>query len=154
MFLPTLTPITALVRARRRFSANTSTPTLFSPKRLMMARASSMRKSRGRALPGVEVVDEHRYLRAIGTPEAPGWLRVSAWDAGAHALGQHAPVDSGRATRALRRRERGRGDEKGREREQERRKPGAVHPLLMSSGERMKGRLTAVTSSFVPPSFR
>jgi len=41
---------------------------------------------RGRALPGVEVVDERSYLRAIGTAEAPGWLRVSAWGADAHAL--------------------------------------------------------------------
>jgi AraC family transcriptional regulator, regulatory protein of adaptative response / DNA-3-methyladenine glycosylase II len=41
---------------------------------------------RGRALPGVEVVDERSYLRVIGTAEAPGWLRVSAWGADAHAL--------------------------------------------------------------------
>ncbi|WP_447938904.1 AlkA N-terminal domain-containing protein [Pseudoxanthomonas mexicana] len=41
---------------------------------------------RGRALPGVEVVDERSYLRVIGTPDAPGWLRVSAWDASSHAL--------------------------------------------------------------------
>lgn len=34
---------------------------------------------RTRALPGVEHVDEASYLRVIGTAEAPGWLRVSAW---------------------------------------------------------------------------
>ncbi|WP_363796335.1 AlkA N-terminal domain-containing protein [Lysobacter firmicutimachus] len=34
---------------------------------------------RGRALPGVELVDEHSYSRVIGPIEAPGWLRVSAW---------------------------------------------------------------------------
>lgn len=33
----------------------------------------------GRALPGVEAVDEDGYLRAIGSADAPGWLRVSAW---------------------------------------------------------------------------
>lgn len=37
---------------------------------------------RGRALPGVEVVDEHSYSRVIGPIEAPGWLRVSAWPSG------------------------------------------------------------------------
>jgi AraC family transcriptional regulator of adaptative response / DNA-3-methyladenine glycosylase II len=41
---------------------------------------------RGRALPGVEVADERSYLRVIGTAEAPGWLRVSAWGTDAHAL--------------------------------------------------------------------
>lgn len=45
---------------------------------------------RGRALPGVEVVDESSYLRAIGDAASPGWLRVSAWPAqaggDAHAL--------------------------------------------------------------------
>lgn len=41
---------------------------------------------RGRALPGVEVVDDASYLRVIGTADAPGWLRVSAWGADAHAL--------------------------------------------------------------------
>ncbi|WP_334177674.1 AlkA N-terminal domain-containing protein [Pseudoxanthomonas sp.] len=42
---------------------------------------------RGRALPGVEVVDERSYLRVIGAADAPGWLRVSAWEgADAHAL--------------------------------------------------------------------
>lgn len=41
---------------------------------------------RGRALPGVEVVDEHAYTRVIGPVERPGWLRVSAWPGGEHAL--------------------------------------------------------------------
>ncbi|MEH6418732.1 DNA-3-methyladenine glycosylase 2 family protein [Pseudomonas sp. CGJS7] len=36
---------------------------------------------RGRALPGVELVDEHSYSRVIGPIESPGWLRVSAWPA-------------------------------------------------------------------------
>lgn len=35
---------------------------------------------RGRALPGVEHVDAHGYARVIGDADAPGWLRVSAWD--------------------------------------------------------------------------
>jgi len=34
---------------------------------------------RGRALPGVEVVDATSYSRVIGPVEAPGWLRVSQW---------------------------------------------------------------------------
>jgi AraC family transcriptional regulator, regulatory protein of adaptative response / DNA-3-methyladenine glycosylase II len=34
---------------------------------------------RGRALPGVEVVDEHSYSRVFGSTDAPGWLRLSAW---------------------------------------------------------------------------
>lgn len=45
---------------------------------------------RGRALPGVEFVDDHSYARVIGPIDRPGWLRVSAWpndrNAGAHAL--------------------------------------------------------------------
>ncbi|MDI9239143.1 AlkA N-terminal domain-containing protein [Lysobacter sp. LF1] len=41
---------------------------------------------RGRALPGVEVVDEHSYARVTGPIERPGWLRVSAWPNGEHAL--------------------------------------------------------------------
>jgi AraC family transcriptional regulator of adaptative response / DNA-3-methyladenine glycosylase II len=41
---------------------------------------------RGRALPGVEVVDERSYRRVMGTADAPGWLRVSAWGGDAHAL--------------------------------------------------------------------
>lgn len=41
---------------------------------------------RTRALPGVERVDEHGYARVFGPPEAPGWLRLSAWPGGEHAL--------------------------------------------------------------------
>lgn len=43
---------------------------------------------RGRALPGVEHVDGESYTRVIGTPAAPGWLRVSRAEAktGEHAL--------------------------------------------------------------------
>ncbi|PXV61571.1 DNA-3-methyladenine glycosylase II [Dyella jiangningensis] len=41
---------------------------------------------RGRALPGVEYVDEHSYARVFGTPDAPGWLRLSAWPGREHAL--------------------------------------------------------------------
>ena len=51
---------------------------------------------RGRALPGVEVVDEHAYARVIGPIERPGWLRVSAWPKGEHALKLelHGPASS------------------------------------------------------------
>lgn len=41
---------------------------------------------RGRALPGVEVIDDASYARVIGPIETPGWLRVSAWPGGEHAL--------------------------------------------------------------------
>jgi AraC family transcriptional regulator of adaptative response / DNA-3-methyladenine glycosylase II len=41
---------------------------------------------RGRALPGVEAVDEHSYARVFGPADAPGWLRLSAWPGDAHAL--------------------------------------------------------------------
>jgi AraC family transcriptional regulator of adaptative response / DNA-3-methyladenine glycosylase II len=46
---------------------------------------------RGRALPGVEVVDAESYARVIaftnaGPLETPGWLRVSAWPGTEHAL--------------------------------------------------------------------
>lgn len=43
---------------------------------------------RGRALPGVEVVDDDSYARVVemGDGHAPGWLRVSAWPGGEHAL--------------------------------------------------------------------
>lgn len=37
---------------------------------------------RGRALPGVERVDDTSYARVFGPAEAPGWLRVSAWPEG------------------------------------------------------------------------
>ncbi|WP_338522627.1 AlkA N-terminal domain-containing protein [Pseudomonas batumici] len=39
-----------------------------------------------RALPGIEVVDEHGYKRVFGNHESPSWLQVSAWPNGAHAL--------------------------------------------------------------------
>jgi AraC family transcriptional regulator of adaptative response / DNA-3-methyladenine glycosylase II len=39
-----------------------------------------------RALPGVEQVDEHSYARVFGPADAPGWLRLSAWPRGEHAL--------------------------------------------------------------------
>ena len=46
---------------------------------------------RGRALPGVERVDDDSYARVIAAPvgiagATPGWLRVSAWPGGEHAL--------------------------------------------------------------------
>ncbi|MEO6264144.1 MAG: AlkA N-terminal domain-containing protein [Luteimonas sp.] len=41
---------------------------------------------RGRALPGVEAVDETNYTRVFGPAESPGWLRVSAWPDAEHAL--------------------------------------------------------------------
>ncbi|MGH8033058.1 MAG: AlkA N-terminal domain-containing protein [Luteimonas sp.] len=44
---------------------------------------------RGRALPGVEIVDDASYTRVIGGTAAdarPGWLRVSAWPKAEHAL--------------------------------------------------------------------
>lgn len=50
---------------------------------------------RGRALPGVESVGDAHYARVIaGTGDAPhGWLRISAWPGGEHALKLelHAP---------------------------------------------------------------
>ena len=49
---------------------------------------------RGRALPGVEVVDDDSYARVITGPDGShGWLRVSAWP-GEHALKLelHAPL--------------------------------------------------------------
>ncbi len=45
---------------------------------------------RGRALPGVELVDTHSYARVFGTVAAPGWLRVSAWPHASSPLGAHA----------------------------------------------------------------
>ena len=41
---------------------------------------------RTRALPGVEQVDEHSYARVFDPADAPGWLRLSAWPGGEHAL--------------------------------------------------------------------
>ncbi len=56
--------------------------------------ASMLAFLRGRALPGVEVVDDTSYARVIGpphidaaaAPHAPGWLRVAAWPGNEHAL--------------------------------------------------------------------
>ncbi len=53
----------------------------------------------GRALPGVEVVDATSYARVIagdGVDAPPGWLRVSTWPGGEHALKLelHAPLAS------------------------------------------------------------
>jgi len=44
---------------------------------------------RSRALPGVELVDEHSYARVFGPADAPGWLRLSAWPNDEHALRLH-----------------------------------------------------------------
>jgi AraC family transcriptional regulator of adaptative response / DNA-3-methyladenine glycosylase II len=41
---------------------------------------------RTRALPGVERVDEQAYARVFGRADAPGWLRLSLWPDGEHAL--------------------------------------------------------------------
>ncbi|MBU6248590.1 MAG: helix-turn-helix domain-containing protein, partial [Xanthomonadaceae bacterium] len=41
---------------------------------------------RGRALPGVEAVDDTGYTRVFGAPAAPSWLRVSAGADDEHAL--------------------------------------------------------------------
>jgi len=41
---------------------------------------------RTRALPSVEQVDAHSYARVFGPANAPGWLRLSAWPGGEHAL--------------------------------------------------------------------
>ena len=48
---------------------------------------------RGRALPGVETVDEASYARVIpGAHDSlPGWLRVSAWPGSGPASRKHAP---------------------------------------------------------------
>ena len=48
--------------------------------------ASMLDFLRGRALPGVEVVDAHGYTRVVGDAGKPGWIRVSAWPGGEHAL--------------------------------------------------------------------
>ncbi len=39
-----------------------------------------------RALPGIELVDEHSYQRVFAGVEMPGWLRVSVWPGEQHAL--------------------------------------------------------------------
>ena len=41
---------------------------------------------RTRALPGIEQVDAHTYARVFGPADTPGWLRLSAWPEGEHAL--------------------------------------------------------------------
>ncbi|SEI38885.1 DNA-3-methyladenine glycosylase 2 [Frateuria terrea] len=41
---------------------------------------------RTRALPGMEQVDAYAYARVFGPADAPGWLRLSAWPDGEHAL--------------------------------------------------------------------
>lgn len=41
---------------------------------------------RGRALPGVERVDATGYARVVGPADAPGWLRITEWPNGEHAL--------------------------------------------------------------------
>jgi AraC family transcriptional regulator of adaptative response / DNA-3-methyladenine glycosylase II len=60
--------------------------------------ASMLAFLRGRALPGVEVVDDVSYARVIAgvNDGPPGWLRVSAWPDGEHALKLevHAPLAS------------------------------------------------------------
>jgi AraC family transcriptional regulator, regulatory protein of adaptative response / DNA-3-methyladenine glycosylase II len=48
--------------------------------------ASMLTFLRGRALPGIEVVDEESYSRVFGPADAPGWLRLSAWANGENAL--------------------------------------------------------------------
>ncbi|WP_342380561.1 helix-turn-helix domain-containing protein [Myxococcus stipitatus] len=45
---------------------------------------------RGRALPGVEVVDATSYSRVFGSSHAPGWLRVSQWPASHRLADDHA----------------------------------------------------------------
>jgi AraC family transcriptional regulator of adaptative response / DNA-3-methyladenine glycosylase II len=41
---------------------------------------------RGHAMPGLEQVDADSYARVFGPASAPGWLRLSAWPNGEHAL--------------------------------------------------------------------
>jgi AraC family transcriptional regulator of adaptative response / DNA-3-methyladenine glycosylase II len=48
--------------------------------------ASLLAFLRGRALPGIEHVDEQSYARVFGPADAPGWLRLSAWPGDEHAL--------------------------------------------------------------------
>ncbi|GAB2576317.1 DNA-3-methyladenine glycosylase 2 family protein [Dyella jejuensis] len=48
--------------------------------------ASLLAFLRGRALPGIEAVDDESYARAFGPADAPGWLRLSAWPGQEHAL--------------------------------------------------------------------
>jgi AraC family transcriptional regulator, regulatory protein of adaptative response / DNA-3-methyladenine glycosylase II len=39
-----------------------------------------------RSLPGIEHVDSRSYARVFGPAETPGWLRLTAWPDGEHAL--------------------------------------------------------------------
>lgn len=48
--------------------------------------ASMLAFLRGRALPGIEQVDENAYTRVVGSAASPGLLRVDAWPGDAHAL--------------------------------------------------------------------
>jgi AraC family transcriptional regulator, regulatory protein of adaptative response / DNA-3-methyladenine glycosylase II len=48
--------------------------------------ASLLTFLRGRALPGIEYVDDDSYARVFGITESPGWLRLSAWPGDDHAL--------------------------------------------------------------------
>ncbi|RDS79814.1 DNA-3-methyladenine glycosylase 2 family protein [Dyella monticola] len=48
--------------------------------------ASMLAFLRGRALPGIEVVDEESYSRVFGPTQSPGWLRLSAWTGQENAL--------------------------------------------------------------------
>jgi AraC family transcriptional regulator, regulatory protein of adaptative response / DNA-3-methyladenine glycosylase II len=48
--------------------------------------ASMLAFLRGRALPGIEVVDDESYSRVFGPADAPGWLRLSAWPGEENAL--------------------------------------------------------------------
>jgi AraC family transcriptional regulator of adaptative response / DNA-3-methyladenine glycosylase II len=41
---------------------------------------------KGRALPGIEVVDDESYSRVFGPAQTPGWLRLSAWPGKENAL--------------------------------------------------------------------
>ncbi|WP_449428904.1 AlkA N-terminal domain-containing protein [Rhodanobacter umsongensis] len=45
---------------------------------------------RTRSLPGVELVDEHSYMRVFGAADAPGWLRLGAWPDKTGNVGEHA----------------------------------------------------------------
>ncbi|QAU23287.1 DNA-3-methyladenine glycosylase 2 family protein [Dyella sp. M7H15-1] len=48
--------------------------------------ASLLAFLRGRALPGIERVDDDSYCRVFGPAETPGWLRLSAWSDDEYAL--------------------------------------------------------------------
>lgn len=76
---------------RRPVAALTDTLTLRMGYRPPYDLAAMLAFLRGRALPGVERVDQDSYARVIAAPgddpaATPGWLRVSAWPGGEHAL--------------------------------------------------------------------